>query len=131
MGEGRTAKVCPYCEGKGYVSVVVDLPPDNDPRERLSRTTWVRKDCPLCDGKGRISGDDSTPPKLPPKGPSNFAPLAYCSQQGQLRAAPSALPISVVRLSEERGVLSGKCFRSKSAERQLRLKTQSVVGFRL
>ncbi|MGA8214184.1 MAG: hypothetical protein WB799_11355, partial [Candidatus Sulfotelmatobacter sp.] len=68
MDEGRTAKVCPYCEGKGYVSVVVDLSPDNDPRERLSRTSWVRKDCPLCDGKGRISGDDSTPPKLPPKG---------------------------------------------------------------
>ena len=62
MGESGTAKVCPYCEGKGYVSVAVEHPPDDDPREGLSRTTWVRKPCPLCDGKGSISGYDRLPP---------------------------------------------------------------------
>ncbi len=61
MGESGTAKVCPYCEGKGYVSVTVDLPPDDNPREELSRTTWVRKSCPLCDGRGRISSNDESP----------------------------------------------------------------------
>jgi hypothetical protein len=64
MGDSGTAKVCPYCEGKGYVSVAVDLPPDANPCEELSRTTWVRNCCPLCDGKGRISGDSSTTTKL-------------------------------------------------------------------
>jgi hypothetical protein len=65
MGESGINKVCPYCEGKGYVSVAVELPPTDNPREEMSGTTWVRKPCPLCDGKGRISGDDSTPgPKL-------------------------------------------------------------------
>ena len=62
MGESGTAKVCPYCEGKGYVSVAVDLPPDDDLRKELNRTTWVRRPCPLCDGKGHISGDNSIPP---------------------------------------------------------------------
>jgi hypothetical protein len=42
MGESRTAKVCPYCEGKGYISVVVELPPDDDSRGELSKATWVR-----------------------------------------------------------------------------------------
>jgi RecJ-like exonuclease len=65
MGESGTAKVCPYCEGKGYVSVIADLPSADDPREELSGTTWVRKPCPLCDGKGSISGDDTAPPKVP------------------------------------------------------------------
>ena len=62
---GPLHKVCPYCEGKGYVSVIADLPPADYGREELSRTTWVRKPCPLCDGKGSISGDDSTPPNVP------------------------------------------------------------------
>jgi hypothetical protein len=30
MGESRTAKICPYCERKGYVSVAVELPSDRD-----------------------------------------------------------------------------------------------------
>jgi hypothetical protein len=54
MGESGTAKVCPYCEAKGYVSLAIEHPFDDDPREALSRTTWVRKPRPLCDGKGRI-----------------------------------------------------------------------------
>jgi len=59
MSESGRGKVCPYCEGKGYVSVAVDLPPGDDPSEERGRMTgWVRKTCPLCDGKGRISGDD-------------------------------------------------------------------------
>jgi len=53
----EAAKVCPYCEGKGYVSVVVEIPANGDPNEGLSRTTWVRKSCPLCNGRGRIFGD--------------------------------------------------------------------------
>lgn len=61
MAESGTGKVCPYCDGKGYVSVPADLPPDDDSRKELSRTTWVRTPCPLCDGKGSISGDDSRP----------------------------------------------------------------------
>jgi len=64
MDESSTAKVCPYCGGKGHVSVPVDLPSADYHREELSSTTWVRKPCPLCDGKGSISGDDSTPPKV-------------------------------------------------------------------
>ena len=63
MGESGTGKVCPYCGGKGYVSVDVDLPRDEDRCEELGQTAWVRKSCPLCDGKGRISGDDSTSTK--------------------------------------------------------------------
>jgi hypothetical protein len=62
MGESGTAKLCPYCGGKGYVSVPVDLPPDDHHSKEPSKTTWVRKRCPLCDGKGGISGDDSAPP---------------------------------------------------------------------
>ena len=65
MGESGTARVCPYCGGKGYVSVPIDLP-DDHPSNELNRTTWVRKRCPLCDGKGGISGDDSAAP--PPNG---------------------------------------------------------------
>ena len=64
MGKSRATKVCPYCAGKGYVSVPVDLPPDDDPGNELTRTTWVRKPCPLCDGQGGISGDDSAPPPV-------------------------------------------------------------------
>jgi hypothetical protein len=60
MGDSGTAKMCPYCGGKGYISVAVELTPDDNPREELSRTTWVRKSCPLCDGKGRISDDDES-----------------------------------------------------------------------
>lgn len=60
MGETEMAKVCPYCGGKGHVSVDVDLPRVDGRCEELGKTTWVRKPCPLCDGKGRISGDDST-----------------------------------------------------------------------
>lgn len=56
-----TARACPSCDGKRYVSVLVDLPPDDAPREELSGKTWVRK-APLCDGKGRVSGDDSAAP---------------------------------------------------------------------
>ena len=37
-----TAKVCPSGDGKRYVSVLVDLPPDDAPREELSGKTWVR-----------------------------------------------------------------------------------------
>jgi hypothetical protein len=58
VAEDESGKACPYCCGKGYVSVPADLSPD-DPRQQLSRTTWVRKHCPLCDRRGTISGDDS------------------------------------------------------------------------
>jgi RecJ-like exonuclease len=54
MDESGAAKVCPYCDGKGSVSVLVDLLLNNDPLEELDRKTWIRKKCPLCDGKGRI-----------------------------------------------------------------------------
>jgi hypothetical protein len=42
-------KMCPYCEGKGYVLVEV-LTHDG------STKTWARRDCPLCDGTGRLYG---------------------------------------------------------------------------
>ena len=45
-GEGR---VCPYCEGKGYV---LDQALTHD----RSAKTWVRRDCPLCDGTGQLYG---------------------------------------------------------------------------
>jgi hypothetical protein len=49
-GEG---KVCPYCEGKGYV---LDRALTHDG----STKTWVRSDCPLCDGTGQLySGTES------------------------------------------------------------------------
>jgi hypothetical protein len=60
--------VCPYCGGKGYVSVPVDLPADDHPR---NRQTWVRKPCPLCGGQGSISGDDSALPRVPVNGHPN------------------------------------------------------------
>jgi hypothetical protein len=60
MGETGTAKARPYCEGKGYVTVVSDLPSDDDPRKEPNRMTWARKACALRDGKGSISGDGST-----------------------------------------------------------------------
>lgn len=60
MIESGTAKVCPYCEGKGYVSALVELPAYAD-FGKLSGTTWVRRTCPLCDGKGQIFGDNSSP----------------------------------------------------------------------
>jgi hypothetical protein len=61
MIESGTAKMCPYCEGKGHISVLVDLPPEDDSRQELNRTTWARCTCPLCDGKGHISGRNSGP----------------------------------------------------------------------
>ena len=64
MGESGTARVCPYCGGKGYVSVPVELPPSDDPSKEPSRTTWVGERCPLCDGKGTISGNASAPSKF-------------------------------------------------------------------
>jgi RecJ-like exonuclease len=64
MGESGTVTVCPYCEGKGYVSLVIEHPPDDEPREGLSRTTWVRRPCPLCDGKGQILGMKPSTHKL-------------------------------------------------------------------
>ena len=36
-------KVCPYCEGKGYV---LDQALTHDGNTK----TWTRRDCPLCDG---------------------------------------------------------------------------------
>jgi hypothetical protein len=42
--EGR---VCPYCDGKGYVSVDTQHT-DSDTK------TWIRKDCPLCQGTGHL-----------------------------------------------------------------------------
>jgi len=68
MGKSRATKACPYCAGKGYVSIPVDLPPDDDPGNELTRTTWVRKPCPLCGGKGNISGDDAATRKVPRNG---------------------------------------------------------------
>jgi hypothetical protein len=58
VAESGPGNLCPYCSGKGDVSVPADLYPDG-PRQDSSSTTWVRKPCPLCDGKGTISGDDS------------------------------------------------------------------------
>ena len=49
-GEGR---VCPYCLGKGYISVEVH--PD-DATGSCDTKTWVRKDCPLCEGAGVLYG---------------------------------------------------------------------------
>jgi len=45
--EGR---VCPYCDGKGYVSVDTQHT-DSDTK------TWIRKDCPLCQGTGHLLGN--------------------------------------------------------------------------
>ena len=84
MGERGTAKVCPYCGGKGYVSVPADLPPDDHPSKELSRTTWVRKRCPLCDGKGGISGDDSAPPPLNGQPTSWIGPADISALSGHL-----------------------------------------------
>jgi hypothetical protein len=59
MGESAKGNVCPYCSGKGYVSVPAETPLDDDSGQKRSpKTTWVRKACPLCDGKGRVAGDD-------------------------------------------------------------------------
>jgi len=90
MDKSGTGKVCPYCEGKGHVSVVVDLPPADDPYEGLNRTTWVRKACPLCDGKGRISGDDSTPPKKPLNGYA-FLTVLFVPHLPQVQNADKSL----------------------------------------
>ncbi len=45
-GEGR---VCPYCEGKGYVSVEVHA---DDNQGLGDMKTLAFKDCPLCGGRG-------------------------------------------------------------------------------
>jgi hypothetical protein len=79
VGESGTPQVCPYCEGKGYISVPVDLPPA-DPGKEPSRTTWVRKPCPLCGGKGSISGTDAATPNVPRNGhPNSFVSSADIS----------------------------------------------------
>ena len=54
MVESGKSKGCPYCEGKGDVSVLADLPGKSDCSEELSKATWARRRCPLCDGKGHI-----------------------------------------------------------------------------
>ena len=54
--EGR--RVCPFCEGKGNVSI---LPTEGYPKEGTNFTTWGRELCPLCDGKGHISGSSCSP----------------------------------------------------------------------
>jgi len=52
---GGEGKVCPYCNGKGYVSVEVQHTDDSHGRSDIK--TWVRKDCPLCRGTGHLVGD--------------------------------------------------------------------------
>jgi hypothetical protein len=48
--EGR--RVCPFCEGKGNVSI---LPTEGYPKDKTNSATWGRELCPLCNGKGDIS----------------------------------------------------------------------------
>ncbi|GEM_PF-5758878 len=53
---GTEGRVCPYCNGKGYVPVEAT----RENNTGLSDTrTWVRKDCPLCGGTGRLHSDSS------------------------------------------------------------------------
>jgi hypothetical protein len=47
-------RACPYCEGKGYVSVEEYSEDNNDFGEVK---TWVRKNCPLCGGVGHLVDD--------------------------------------------------------------------------
>ena len=42
-------RVCPYCEGKGYV---LDRALTHDGNTK----TWTRRDCPLCNGTGQLYG---------------------------------------------------------------------------
>lgn len=49
-------RVCPYCEGKGFISVEVEVAIDEP--DRIGNTkTWSRQDCPLCGGTGNLYGD--------------------------------------------------------------------------
>ena len=45
----REGRVCPYCDGKGYV---LDQPLTHDG----SAKTWVRREYRLCDGTGQVYG---------------------------------------------------------------------------
>jgi hypothetical protein len=49
----REGRVCPYCEGKAYVSVEAS----DDNQGLGDMKTWARKDCPLCGGTGHLLGD--------------------------------------------------------------------------
>jgi hypothetical protein len=46
--------VCPYCGGKGHVSVEA-YSDDNNGFGDVK--TWVRKNCPLCGGVGHLVDD--------------------------------------------------------------------------
>ncbi len=50
---GGEERVCPYCDGKGYVPVEGTRENGTD---LCDTRTWVRKDCPLCGGTGRLYG---------------------------------------------------------------------------
>jgi hypothetical protein len=53
-------KVCPYCNGKRHVVVLMDSNRGDD----LDGKTWVSEDCPLCEGSGWVYGEnDSTDSK--------------------------------------------------------------------
>ena len=55
-----TRTVCPYCGGKGEVSVLVNPLGKGYLGEEQSSATWVRRPCPLCERKGHISGGSSS-----------------------------------------------------------------------
>jgi len=47
MGESGRTKVCPYCEGKGYVSVAVEPPPRPRRTKRSAKMISLSRALPL------------------------------------------------------------------------------------
>lgn len=56
----ETRELCPHCEGKGDISVLVDPQRAGYPQRGLNSRTWLPVPCPFCNGKGDLSGSPGT-----------------------------------------------------------------------